>query len=185
MCILSCAPVPWAVSFSGPVSSDLLFRLHFLASLHRELCISVSGCTYFQISLKIILLLKSTKLPSPMYIVFHLEMWKLYPNYTLMLLAAYPYYSQCSRCFKHLQFWMQKSVFLLCSHGHCNQKWAIKYFIYIYVRKNVMLMILLPIKHYMFIFIKQLAPCMWLNSADTPKLFFNFTFETLKTVILW
>lgn len=132
MCILSCASVPWAVSFSGTVSSDLLFRLHFLESLHRELCISVSGCTYFQISLKIIHLLKSTKLPSPMYTVFHLEMWKLYPNYTLMLLAACPYYYQCSRCFKHLQFWMQKSVFLLCSHGHCNQKWAIKYFIYIY-----------------------------------------------------
>lgn len=107
-CILSSSPVPWAVSFSGTVSSDLLFRLHFLESLHREHCISVSDCPYFQISLIIIPLSKSTKLPSPMYTVFHLEMWKLFPNYILMLLAAYPDHSQCSWCFKHLQFWMQK-----------------------------------------------------------------------------
>lgn len=35
-CILSSAPVPWAVSFSGTVSSDLLFRLHFLESLSPQ-----------------------------------------------------------------------------------------------------------------------------------------------------
>lgn len=44
----------------------------------------------------------------------------------------------------------------------------------LYVRKNVILMILLPIKQYMFIFLKQLAPMSVIRKCRYSKTSFQF-----------